>query len=138
MISRTDASLHRKLALTVVTAFISIAAFGQILPNSSTTNWSPLLYPPNSPVTPDPASDQQGGSKEGDIVGSSTIPSFYTRFYNGGTPTLTDGQIAFRLRLAEDKNPPGFSGFAFIGIDGNSDGKLDLFVGVNNAGSTAQ
>ncbi|MEO7676790.1 MAG: PEP-CTERM sorting domain-containing protein, partial [Verrucomicrobiota bacterium] len=42
------------------------------------------------------------------------------------------------LRLAEDKNPPGFSGFAFIGIDGNSDGKLDLFVGVNNAGSTAQ
>jgi hypothetical protein len=116
----------------------ALCAQAQIAPNSSTTNWTAVLYPAGSPVTPDPASDQQTGSKEGDIVGSSLIPSLYTRFYNGGTPSLTDGQIAFRLRIAEEQNPPGFSGAAFIGLDGNGDSKLDLFVGVNNSGSTAE
>jgi hypothetical protein len=119
-------------------ALATISVSAQISPTSSTTNWNAILYPSGSPTTPDPFSDQQTGSKEGDIVGTSSTPSFYTRFYGGGTPSLTDGQIGFRLRLAEQQNPPGYSGAAFIGLDGNADGKLDVFVGVNNSGSTAQ
>jgi len=113
----------------------ALAAQAQIDPFSSTTNWNAILYPAGSPTTPDPFSDQQTGSKESDIVGTANTPSFYTKFYNAGTPTLTDGQLAFRLRLAEEKSPPGFSGGAFVGIDANGDGKLDVFVGVNNSGS---
>lgn len=117
---------------------MALSAHAQISPTSPTTNWTPVLYPPSSPTTPDPFSDQQTGSKEGDIVGTTNTASLYTRFYNGGTPSLTDGQLAFRLRLAEEQNPPGYSGAAFIGVDGNNDGRLDIFLGVNNSGSTAQ
>ena len=113
-------------------------ALAQIIPTSPTTLWTTILYPTNAPTVPDPAGDQQTGSKEGDIVGNGLTPSLYTQFYNGGTPSLTDGQIAFRFRLAEEKNPPGYSGFAFVGLDANNDGRLDLFVGVNNSGSTAE
>jgi hypothetical protein len=126
------------LALTTVSALMALSAHAQIVPTSSTTNWTAILYPAGNPTTPDPFSDQQTGSKEGDIVGTTTVPSLYTRFYNGGTPSLTDGQLAFRLRLAEEQNPPGYSGAAFIGVDGNNDGRLDIFLGVNNSGSTAQ
>jgi hypothetical protein len=129
---------QRILALTMGGALMALSAHAQISPTSPTTNWTPVLYPPSSPTTPDPFSDQQTGSKEGDIVGTTNTASLYTRFYNGGTPSLTDGQLAFRLRLAEEQNPPGYSGAAFIGVDGNNDGRLDIFLGVNNSGSTAQ
>lgn len=107
----------------------------QITPTSPTTQWSGVRYATNNPAVPDPGNDQQTGSKEGDIVGNATTPSIFTRFYNGGTPSLTDGQIAFRFRLAEEKNPPGFTGCAYVGLDGNRDGAMDLFVGVVNSGS---
>jgi len=119
-------------------AWAAVSASAQISPTSPTTSWRPISYGPSNPSIPDPFGDQQTGSREGDIIGNSTTPSFYTSFYNGGTPSLTDGQLGFRLRLAEQQNPPGFSGAAFIGIDGNADGRLDLFLGVNNSGSTAQ
>lgn len=118
--------------LNVFASLCAWSAAAQIVPNSSTPNWIPILDP-----TPDPFSDQQTGSKESDIVGTQTAPSLYTAFWNGGTSSLTDGQIAFRLRLAEEKNPPGYSGAAFIGIDANADGKLDVFAGVHNSGVTA-
>jgi hypothetical protein len=106
----------------------------QISPTSPTTLWTAVAYPNNN--YPDPFSDQQTGGKESDIVGTTNTPSFYKRFDDGGTPAnLTDGQLAFRLRLAQQDNPPGFTGAAFVGIDGNADGALDIFVGVNNQGS---
>jgi hypothetical protein len=129
---------QRILALSMGGVLMALSAQAQISPTSPTTNWTPVLYPPSNPTTPDPFSDQQTGSKEGDIVGTTNVASLYTRFYNGGTPSLTDGQLAFRLRLAEEQNPPGYSGAAFIGVDGNNDGRLDIFLGVNNSGSTAQ
>jgi hypothetical protein len=135
---KLESAMQRVLTRMVLLTFAAYSASGQILPDSPTSLWSALLYPAGSPVVPDPFSDQQTGSKEGDIVGTGSVPAFYTRFHDGGTPSLTDGQLGFRLRLAEEQNPPGFSGAAFIGIDGNSDGRLDVFVGVNNSGSIAQ
>src|SRR5688572_31126677 len=111
-------SLHRRSTVLVTGLFFSAAAaYAQINPTSPTTNWTAVLYPPSSPTVPDPGSDQQTGSKEADIVGAASVASFYTKFFNGGTPSLTDGQLAFRVRLAEEQTPPGFSTAAFVGID---------------------
>jgi hypothetical protein len=100
--------------------------------NAATSSWTAILYSNNNP---DPSNDQQTGATEGDIVGNAAHPSAYTMFGDGGTPSLTDGTLAFRIRLGEDSNPSGFKTALFVGIDANSDGKLDLFLGVNNSGS---
>jgi hypothetical protein len=97
-----------------------------------TTAWTAIIYANNSP---DPFSDQQTGSDEGDIVGNALHPSFYTAFGDAGTPSATDGDLAFRIRLGGDVNPSGFKTALFVGIDANHDGTIDLFVGVNNSGS---
>ena len=97
-----------------------------------TTGWTAILYSNNNP---DPSNDQQTGAKEADIVGNALHPSAYTMFGDGNTPSLTDGTLAFRIRLGEDSNPTGFKTALFVGIDANTDGKLDLFLGVNNSGS---
>jgi hypothetical protein len=97
-----------------------------------TTSWTPVQYTNNNP---DPSNDQQTGSAEGDIVGNAAHPSFYTTFGDAGTPSTTDGTIAFRIRLGADVSPAGFKTALFVGIDANRDGALDLFVGVNNSGA---
>lgn len=97
-----------------------------------TTDWTPILYSSNNP---DPANDQQTGSSEGDINGNALHPSAYTIFENGGTPLLTDGTIGFRIRIGADMNPNGFKTALFVGLDANSDGAIDLFLGINNSGA---
>lgn len=98
---------------------------------SPTTGWTPITYGSNNP---DPSSDQQTGSSEGDIVGNLAHPSAYSAFGDAGTPSLTDGTMGFRIRVGADQNPVGFKTAMFFGIDANSDGVLDLFIGVNNSG----
>jgi len=123
-----------RLLLLLASAVLALNLRAQISPTSPTTIWTALAYPNNN--YPDPFSDQQTGGKESDIVGTVADAPFYKLFYDGGTPgNLTDGQLGFRLRLAQQDNPPGFSGAAFVGIDGDVDGALDIFVGVNNQGS---
>ena len=124
-------------------AYALLAAAGLLLPvlpagatlvdlAAPTTAWTPIMYSNNNP---DPSNDQQTGSTEGDIVGNAAHPSVYTMFGDAGTPSLTDGTLAFRIRLGEDSAPGGFKTALFIYIDANADGKIDLFLGVNNAGS---
>lgn len=121
----------RFLLLAMAVAVGNLEA--QISPTSPTSLWTAVLY---ANGFPDAFSDQQTGGKEADIVGNATHPSFYKLFYDGGTAAnLIDGQLAFRLRLAQQENPPGYTGGAFVGLDGNSDGALDIFIGVNNQGS---
>jgi len=100
---------------------------------SPTTDWLTIGYGNNNP---DPSNDQQTGSGEGDIVGNQAHPSAYVAFGDDGTPSLTDGVLAFRIRLGADDNPAGFKGALFVGIDANGDGALDLFIGVDNSGSS--
>ena len=100
---------------------------------SPTTDWLTIGYGNNNP---DPSNDQQTGSGEGDIVGNQAHPSAYVAFGDDGTPSLTDGVLAFRIRLGADDNPAGLKGALFVGIDANGDGALDLFIGVDNSGSS--
>ena len=101
--------------------------------DADTSFWTPITY---SNSIPDAFNDQQTGLKSGDIVGDINHPSFYLQFDNTGTPSLTDGTLAFRVRLNEaNKNKLQFNYNLFIGIDGNLDGALDFFVGVDNSPS---
>jgi hypothetical protein len=99
-----------------------------------TTGWKVIRYGSNP--SSDPGVDQQTGSAEGDIVGNSLNPSVYTMFGDANTPSLTDGHLAFRIRLGADASPAGFKTALFVGIITNSSvGKIDLFLGVNNSGN---
>lgn len=119
-----------------LTGLLAWPAQAQVNPASACSSWTAIGYGPAG--FPDPAGDQQTGSSEGDLVGNAANPSFYSTFDNGGTPALfTDGQLAFRLRVGADKSPPGYTGCAFVGMDLDGNGSLDLFAGVNNSGSTA-
>jgi hypothetical protein len=112
--------------------FAAPAGAAPILPNSPTTGWTPIAYPT---LLPDYSDDQQTGIPEADIVGDLLNPAFYTRFDDAGTPSLTDGNIGFRVRVGADKSPPGFAAFMGVGLDANSDGGLDLFLAVENSGN---
>jgi hypothetical protein len=100
---------------------------------SPTTSWTPVSYGSN---IPDPSNDQQTGTGEGDIVGNGSHPSLYTTFGDAGTPSLTDGTLGFRVRVGADDSPAGFKAAFFAGMDANHDGAIDLFIGVNNSGSS--
>jgi hypothetical protein len=120
-------------------AFVLSGAAGAaiIAVTSDNTEWTEIAYP--IVTTPDDPNDQQTGIAEGDIVGNNTgDPAILTNFDDNGTPgILTDGFIAFRVRLGEDKPPAGFTAFFGVGMDANSDGVIDLFLGVDNTASGA-
>src|ERR1700746_3782438 len=92
------------VALTTFMALCGKTAATVVDVTSPTTNWTPVTYASGNS---DPSTDQQTGSEEGDIVGNTTHPAFYTAFGDAGTPSLTDGTIGFRGRLGADANPAG-------------------------------
>ncbi len=113
------------------------AALGQIDVSSPTTYWTPVYYA--NPDLADPPDDHQAkGTLEGDIVGNAGHSSFYTAFWDGDTPEITtDGQLAFRLRVAGVSNQNnGFRSNFFVGMDINGDGALDIFAGALSHGGT--
>ena len=129
---RTAAALALALAALGAGAEASLVDIG-----SPTTAWSPIRYGGANGF--DPTVDQQTGSAEGDLVGNSTHASVYTFFGDRNTPSTTDGDLAFRLRLGADTSPSGFKTAAFVGIITNAaSGKIDLFIGVNNSGQSDQ
>ncbi|MCA9140642.1 MAG: PEP-CTERM sorting domain-containing protein, partial [Planctomycetales bacterium] len=84
--------------------------------------------------------DQQTGNSRSasDIVGDASNPAFFMQFDDGGTAgTLTDGNLLFRVRLgaAGGNSTPAFDRNLFVGLDGDGNGSLDLYLGVHNQGS---
>jgi hypothetical protein len=129
-------TLRQRLApgiAALVACLPAVASAGPIVMNSPTTSWTAVLYPSTSP---DFSNDQASpGQAESDIVGNATQAAFYTAFDNAGTPSLTDGMLAFRVRVGAEKSPAGFNKVAAVGIDANNDGVIDLFAMVDNATS---
>ncbi len=113
----------------------SPAAFAQFNISSPTTDWVAVPYGPT--LLGDPQGDHQTGQGEADIVGSTgnvatSLSSFYFKYVSGGTPTT--GTIYYRVRVGGDQSPVGFKSVLLIGLDANKDGKLDLFMGIDNSG----
>lgn len=101
-------------------------------PTSPTTDWTILTY---SSSTPDAFDDEAGGGGGVDIVGDLSNASAYMLFDDAGTTSvLTDGFIAFRVRIGADTPPAGFSQFLAVGVDGDLDGSLDVFIAVDHKG----
>jgi len=110
-----------------VAGFFSTTAFAATISSVTdpTTNWTAVPV-----IGFDVSADQQTGQADADLVGIVADPGFYTAF--DGT------NIYFRARLGAVTNGGSFKGLLWIGIDANNDGALDLFIGVNNQGSTTQ
>jgi len=122
------------IALAALLCWASSASGAPIVIDGPTTDWTAISYPL---LVPDFSNDQQTGDTEVDVVGNSSRPALYMQFDDGGTPgDLTDGNIAFRLRLGAQRNPPGYSRFAAVGMDADRDGDLDIFIGVDNSGGS--
>ncbi|MBC8206115.1 MAG: hypothetical protein H8E68_03070 [Kiritimatiellaeota bacterium] len=115
----------------ILAALSALPCFSAIIIGSPTTSWIPITYGAN---VPDPVEDQQTGLVSGDLVGDTNHPAFYSQFDDAGTPSLTDGTLAFRVRLNSIKNESkrDFDYNLFIGIDADQNGSLDLFLGVDN------
>jgi hypothetical protein len=84
--------------------------------------------------------DHQTGQPAGDIVGSGTNYGFFVTFDNNGNTSHADGTLGFRIRLdaaGGNTNAPSFDRVAWVGVDANGNGSLDMFLGVSTQGSTA-
>ena len=128
----------RKAAALALFASVAAVAEASLIDIASpSSGWTGIRYGGVNGF--DPTVDQQTGSAEGDIVGNSTHASVYTYFADRNTLSLTDGDLAFRLRIGADTSPAGFKTAAFVGIiTDRASGKIDLFVGVNNSGQSDQ
>ena len=121
------------ISLAALLCCASAASGAPIVIDGPTTDWIAVSYPV---VIPDWNDDEQTGDTESDVVGNALRAALYLQFDDGGTPgDPTDGNIAFRLRIGAQRNPPGFSRFAAVGMDADGDGALALFIGVDNSGS---
>ncbi|MFM1748780.1 MAG: hypothetical protein RLZZ188_2446, partial [Verrucomicrobiota bacterium] len=119
--------------LALLLALTSQAAFGASIALDSSTNtantWRKVLTGSNF----DYPSDQQATARDLDLVGNATHSLLYT-FYD-----TTADELYFRVRLAGSKATNGStftSGYVFIGVDVNADGKPDFFISVTTRTST--
>lgn len=110
--------------LVVGVSSLSLTVSGQPNPGSPTTQWVPVGFGMNGTVS-DPSGDQQNGTAELDLIGNAREPSVYMQY--------ASGYLGFRVRLGGDTALAGFRNHsAFIGLDANLNGSLDLLLGVNN------
>jgi len=90
-------------------------------------------------------SDQQTGQPSSDIVGGSggsynlNDSGFFTN-WDPGTASNTDGTLGFRVRLDDHdgNNTPAYNGFLWVGIDADTNGSVDVFVGVDKQGNSSK
>lgn len=84
--------------------------------------------------------DQQTGDPASDIVGSDTNYGFFTTFNDNGSGSQTDGMLGFRIRLdthGGNTNSISFSRNAWVGVDADIDGDIDVFLGLNLQGNAS-
>ncbi|MCX7824073.1 MAG: PEP-CTERM sorting domain-containing protein [Verrucomicrobiae bacterium] len=120
------------VVMALLTVFIAPTARADaILVTSPTTAgwWRVPTYSSTNQF--DYIDDQQTGHPEADIVGSPANPAFYTAFNDPNhTPSLLDGEIAYRVRVGGDRTPTigGWDKVLVIGMDVDLNGSLDVFM----------
>src|SRR3954467_5840923 len=104
----------------------------------NTKQWFAVPHILNQSYVFDNAKDAQTGDPRAEFVGDANNPGFYFMYdsdTNGGLNP--DGRMLFRVRVAAFQsskntiptNAPGQYGSAiFVGIDGNGDGAIDIFI----------
>ena len=129
----------RAILASFCRGFAVAAMFGQISfaasVISSSTLWTPLG------ANYDFLGDQQTGARAGDIVGNGVDFGFFTTFNPNATPTPTNGELGFRVRLdaaGGNSNNPAFDRVFWVGIDAGLNGTLDAFVGVIFSGNSSE
>lgn len=117
-------------------AFLSVPliADAYVIDGASSTGWLAIPYV----TSPDFSDDQKTGANEADIVGNTTYPALQTGFDDAGTPSLTDGNLAFRMRFGADENPAGFKHVAVVGLDVDLNQSVDILIVVDNKGGTPE
>jgi hypothetical protein len=126
-----------RLLLSIFTGCVLSAdiSMGAVILNSPTTSWFPVRLASGNQF--DYFLDQQTGSPEADIAGTVIAPGFFMWYDDNGSAAPNAGTLAFRVRLGSDLPSAGqFNSAVFVGIDANGDGALDIFVGVDNRGSS--
>lgn len=103
--------------------------YAAITVSGPTSLWTPINKPGS---VSDFARDNQANISDLELVGDINHPAFYTLFDGGQTPSTTDGEIAFRFRMSGDQGSPKFHGYAWVGVDADRDGALDLFLGASD------
>lgn len=83
----------------------------------------------------DAVNDLQTGQPSSDIVGNSANPGFMTLFDQGDHRSLTDGTLAFRVRLDAAGSKGVFGNNLWVGLDADLNGSVDVFLGVITQGS---
>ncbi len=122
----------RLVAASAVAAFGS--AHAAISVAGSSTLWTAI------PGNYDYLVDHQTGQPAGDIVGSGSNHGFFVTFDNNGNASHADGTLGFRIRLdaaGGNANSPSFDRVAWVGVDANGNGSVDMFLGVSTQGSTS-
>lgn len=121
--------------LRVIFFLLACSSFGNaaIALNSSTAEWYAITY--IGAAQTDFVSDSRTGIDEADLVGSVVGASplqtaFYYRY-----DSVSD-QVGFRLRVASDSNPPGYTGALWVGFMFDAGDSIDLFTGYINKNST--
>ncbi len=117
-----------------MTTILSGSAVAATVSQSSMA-WTPLIG------NYDYLADQQTGVPAGDIVGVGTNYGLLVTMNDNGTAIRTDGTLGFRLRLdaaGGPANKPAFDRAAWIGIDADINGSVDVFLGLNMSGSATE
>ena len=140
--------LHWKLPLLLCASLLATqaaAAPAEVWYNTS--SWFAVPHLLNQSYTFDHAKDAQTGDPRAEFVGDANNPGFHFMYdsdTNGGLNP--DGRMLFRVRVAAFQsskntiptNAPGQYGSAiFVGIDGNGDGAIDIFIVADDRGSAA-
>lgn len=100
----------------------------------SSSLWNPI------PGNYDYLVDNQTGQPASDIVGSGTNYGFFVTFDPNGNASHADGTLGFRIRLdtaGGTSTKPSFDRVAWVGVDANGNGSVDMFVGISTQGSTS-
>lgn len=97
--------------------------------------WNPIIFALGNPN--DFSDDHQTGVEQSDIVGNPAVPGAMWRFDGSGTPSQTDGDIAFRIRLGSSNGGKSyFGGIALFGVDVNLDAKIDTYLAAGRSGNS--